>query len=291
MADATSAPSRAADPTSDAGDGAHGDSDPVGVARDTRFPLRVQYCPCGLPPEYCEFLPEAELKRWLPWLQHHCPALYGRGTSGDTGGGDDDTDDDTDDKAGKATSASRSAATTATVESYECTGRTVDAAAIAGTLARVRLADTTESPERTEQRRIQQERRERKQRQRDEHEQRSGTGVAEAHICRGRVKGNKAVTTVYGLPEVFAQQSNDKAREAGAAAATALKEVAQACKKRFGCGATVTRSADKRDVVEVQGDRLHDVATLLRDRYAVPSEALFVFAEKRQKERAFPDAR
>ena len=36
-------------------------------------PRTVVYCQCGMPPEFCEFLPKEEAKKCEPWRRLHCP--------------------------------------------------------------------------------------------------------------------------------------------------------------------------------------------------------------------------
>jgi len=58
------------DSDSSSGDGAD--------LRDSRYPLSVLYCGvCGLPPEFCSSNPDAQFKKCLPWLNEHCPEMYG----------------------------------------------------------------------------------------------------------------------------------------------------------------------------------------------------------------------
>lgn len=47
------------------------------------------------------------------------------------------------------------------------------------------------------------------------------------------------------------------------------------------------QSADNRDTVEIQGTRAHEFADLVRDKYKVPSELIFI-VESKSKKRAFP---
>jgi len=49
----------------------------------------------------------------------------------------------------------------------------------------------------------------------------------------------------------------------------------------------LSQSADNRDTVEIQGTRAHEFAELVRDKYKVPSELIFV-VESKSKKRAFP---
>ncbi|OSX81136.1 hypothetical protein BU14_0025s0018 [Porphyra umbilicalis] len=84
-------------------------------------------------------------------------------------------------------------------------------------------------------------------------------------------KGRKQVTIVVGL-DLFDIK---------------LSDAAKACKKAFASGATVAKSADNRDTVEIQGTRAHEFAELVRDKYKVPSELIFV-VESKSKKRAFP---
>lgn len=84
-------------------------------------------------------------------------------------------------------------------------------------------------------------------------------------------KGRKQVTIVMGL-DLFDIK---------------LADAARACKKAFASGATVAKSADNRDTVEIQGTRAHEFADLVRTKYKVPPELIFI-VEAKSKKRAFP---
>lgn len=84
-------------------------------------------------------------------------------------------------------------------------------------------------------------------------------------------KGRKQVTIVMGL-DLFDIK---------------LADAARACKKAFASGATVAKSADNRDTVEIQGTRAHEFANLVRAKYKVPAELIFI-VEAKTKKRAFP---
>lgn len=73
-------------------------------------------------------------------------------------------------------------------------------------------------------------------------------------------KGRKQVTIVMGL-DLFDIK---------------LADAARACKKAFASGATVAKSADNRDTVEIQGTRAHEFADLVRTKYKVPPELIFI---------------
>ena len=55
-----------------------------------------------------------------------------------------------------------------------------------------------------------------------------------------------------------------------------LKDVASALGKRFGAGASVTKSAEGKDQIEVQGDLTDDLPEVLSDKFGVPEDAIRV---------------
>lgn len=55
-----------------------------------------------------------------------------------------------------------------------------------------------------------------------------------------------------------------------------LKEVASALGKRFGAGATVTKSAEGKPEVDVQGDLCYELEELLPTLFGIPEDAIIV---------------
>lgn len=85
-------------------------------------------------------------------------------------------------------------------------------------------------------------------------------------------KGKKQVTVVYGL-DLFGIK---------------LADAAKVSKKKFATGASVARSADNRDVVEIQGTRQKEFAELAHKEFGIPKEALFIVdMKKKSKVNAF----
>jgi translation initiation factor 1 (eIF-1/SUI1) len=64
-------------------------------------------------------------------------------------------------------------------------------------------------------------------------------------------------------------------------------EFMKACKKKYSCGVSSSQDASKRDYIEIQGDRKHEVCELLRDEWAIPTESLFIMEDKKTKRPAF----
>ncbi|KAK4532780.1 hypothetical protein CCYA_CCYA13G3637 [Cyanidiococcus yangmingshanensis] len=90
-----------------------------------------------------------------------------------------------------------------------------------------------------------------------------------------KVKGNKQMTAVYGLGAFI-----DKA---------CMKDLAKACKKRFSCGATVTRTEAHGETLEIQGDRASEIAEWIRDDFSLPPDRIFfaLSGDLKNKQAAF----
>jgi density-regulated protein DRP1 len=93
---------------------------------------------------------------------------------------------------------------------------------------------------------------------------------AEIVIMLAQRKGKKQVTLVYGL-DLFGIK---------------LADAAKAAKKKFATGASVARSADNRDVIEIQGTRQEDFAELVHKVFGVPKVSIFVVDPKSKKKRS-----
>lgn len=88
----------------------------------------------------------------------------------------------------------------------------------------------------------------------------------EVVILLAQRKGKKQVTVVYGL-DLFGIK---------------LSDAAKASKKKFATGASVARSADNRDVVEIQGTRQQDFAELAHKEFGIPKSAVFIADTKKK---------
>jgi density-regulated protein DRP1 len=93
---------------------------------------------------------------------------------------------------------------------------------------------------------------------------------AEIVIMLAQRKGKKQVTLVYGL-DLFGIK---------------LSDAAKAAKKKFATGASVARSADNRDIIEIQGTRQEDFAELVHKVFGVPKVSIFVVDPKTKKKRS-----
>jgi density-regulated protein DRP1 len=93
---------------------------------------------------------------------------------------------------------------------------------------------------------------------------------AEIVIMLAQRKGKKQVTLVYGL-DLFGIK---------------LLDAAKAAKKKFATGASVARSADNRDIIEIQGTRQEDFAELVHSAFGVPKASIFVVDPKSKKKRS-----
>jgi len=96
----------------------------------------------------------------------------------------------------------------------------------------------------------------------------------EVILSLAKKKGRNVVTVVTGL-DLFDLK---------------LDDIAKMCKKKYACGASVLKSADQRDTIEIQGDRREDFAEVLRDKYKVAPDKLFITNDKKVKRNAFESA-
>ena len=55
-----------------------------------------------------------------------------------------------------------------------------------------------------------------------------------------------------------------------------LKEVASALGKKFGAGASVTKNAEGRQEIDVQGDLCYDLPDVLTAQFGIPEDAIIV---------------
>ncbi|KAK4538599.1 hypothetical protein CDCA_CDCA19G4624 [Cyanidium caldarium] len=198
-------------------DDAGGDDDQKPVAavtgKDARYPLEVEYCTCGLPSEYCEFLPEAERAGCRYW------SGGGAGSRADAKGNGDGATAGVSSQAGDAEGADGGPAAAVAVQ--RVTGGMERLAVHEPSAAASTPGSGGRQPKRSP----------------------PPPSAAQVDIQLVKVKGNKQVTVVHGLG-AFRER-------------VTLKEFAKACKRRFGCGATVSQTAEQQEVVEVQGDHLH----------------------------------
>jgi density-regulated protein DRP1 len=74
----------------------------------------------------------------------------------------------------------------------------------------------------------------------------------------------KKVTVVYGL-DLFGIK---------------LSDATKASKKKFASGSSIARSADNRDVIEIQGTRQEDFAELAHKVFGVPKKSIFILNQK-----------
>lgn len=132
---------------------------------------------------------------------------------------------------------------------------------------------------------------------------------AEIILMLGQRKGKKQVTIVYGL-DLFGIK---------------LKDAAKAAKRKFATGSSITvvcifatflllfadyflivktnmvifssmfllhfdglKSADNREVIEIQGSRQEDMAELVHKEWGVPKESIFIVNAQKKKVKAFP---
>lgn len=97
--------------------------------------------------------------------------------------------------------------------------------------------------------------------------------AAEVVIALGQRKGRKMVTVVTGL-ETFGIK---------------LAYAAKICKKKFATGSTVTKAADNREVLEIQGSWQREFADMCHEQYGIPKNTIFVIlpGKKKEKVRAF----
>ena len=213
------------------------------MEKDARYPLEVEYCTCGLPSEYCEFLPEAERAGCRYWSGGGADSradAKGNGDAATTGVLSPARDTEGDDGPAAAVAVQRVTGGMERLAVHEPSA----AASTPGSGGR--------QPKRSP----------------------PPPSAAQVGIQLVKVKGNKQVTVVHGLG-AFCER-------------VTLKEFAKACKRRFGCGATVSQTAEQQEVVEVQGDHSEEVARLLRDVYAVPEAAMFLWsADKKSKQPVF----
>lgn len=86
-------------------------------------------------------------------------------------------------------------------------------------------------------------------------------------IMLAQRKGKKQVTVVYGL-DLFGIK---------------LSDAAKAAKKKFATGASVARSADARDVIEIQGTRQEEFAELAHAKFGIPKDVVFIVDPKSKK--------
>lgn len=100
--------------------------------------------------------------------------------------------------------------------------------------------------------------------------------AAEVVIELGQRKGRKTVTIIRGL-ETYGIK---------------LTAAAKVCKKKFATGSTVTKGADNREILEVQGSWQREFAEMCDKDYRIPKNTIFVIApgKKKEKIKAFPNS-
>jgi len=220
--------------------------------RDPRYPLKVKYAPCGLPPEYCEFHSQDELRQCLPWLATHFPHWF------------ESRDQERSIDPQKQTRTSAPLPPEQRSEGLE--EIRVDFSAFADAFAELRVTAKTNAVNKPD----------RKESTKHSGGKQEGSKIDNVIIHVSKVKGNKQMTAVHGL-EAFLERGT-------------IKDMAKLCKKRFSCGATITRTEAHGEALEIQGDRSTDIAEWLRDEFLVPADRIFfaTTGDLRNKQAAFP---